>query len=99
MVEEKQQITKELIEEISNSESSFVLIYKEKKENITGYVKTKEIILKYLKSNDRTKGANILSLVKNKVFKTAQVYNDAIAVEALEVFEVFKTQIILVADK
>ena len=99
MLEEKQTLTKELIEHISDIESSFVLIYRENKQDIIGYVKTKDIILKYLKSRDRTKGANIVSLVKNKVFKTAKVYHDAIAVEALEVFEVFKTQVILVANQ
>ena len=41
MVEEKQQITKELIESISDTESGFILIYREKKENVIGYVKVK----------------------------------------------------------
>ena len=41
MVEEKQQITKELIESISDTESGFILIYRERKENVIGYVKVK----------------------------------------------------------
>ena len=41
MVEEKQQITKELIEAISDTESGFILIYRERKENVIGYVKVK----------------------------------------------------------
>ena len=41
MVEEKQQITKQLIESISDTESGFILIYREKKENVIGYVKVK----------------------------------------------------------
>ena len=56
------------------------MVYRKRKEYVLGYLKVKNIILKYLKSNDKTKAATIASLVKNKYFNAVPVYNDAVAV-------------------
>ena len=86
MVEESEHVSRRLMEKISSLEFSFVLVYRKKRECILGYLKIKDVVLKYIKSNDQTKAATIASLVKNRYFSAVPVYHDAVAVEALEIF-------------
>lgn len=72
------------MERISNIEYSFVLVYRKEKQNVIGYVKAKDVILQYIRSNDHTKNAIFSKLLKNKpLYSPIKVYNDSIAVEAL----------------
>ena len=50
MVEEKKVLTPQIVEQIIEKDYSYVLVYKEKRGNITGVIKVKEFALKYLKS-------------------------------------------------
>jgi CBS domain containing-hemolysin-like protein len=75
-----------------------VLVYAKKKDNIVAYIKTKEIILKFLNAKKTSKSVKI-PLNSFHLRKIVKIYNDSIAIEALEIFEEFKTRVILVTDK
>jgi CBS domain containing-hemolysin-like protein len=49
MVEEKEVITEEIVRQIKQKDYSYILIYKEQKNHITGVIKIKDFAVKYLK--------------------------------------------------
>lgn len=53
MLEEKQFITEALAKEIKSNDYSYILIYKERRNKVTGVIKVKEFALKYLKESKR----------------------------------------------
>lgn len=75
-----------------------MLVYAKEKDNIVAYIKTKEIIFKFLNSIKTSKSVKI-PLSSFHLRKIVKIYNDSIAIEALEIFEEFKTRVILVTDK
>jgi CBS domain containing-hemolysin-like protein len=74
-------IDEKFIHSINHHEFTFVLVYRKSKDNIVAYVKTRDIILKYLAlpSNQNTLSLKQLSLRS----KPHMIYHDAIAIEAL----------------
>lgn len=53
MLEEKQYITEQVAREIKAHDYSYVLVYKEKRNKVTGVIKVKEFAIKYLKESKR----------------------------------------------
>lgn len=100
MLEEHQPITESVANEISHLEYSFIIIYRKEKQNIIGYVKTKEVILKYLMLGNHSKPVAIHELIKHSISDSiVRIYNDAIATEALEILEANQTRVTLVTDQ
>jgi hypothetical protein len=60
----------------------------------------KEIILKYLALKDHKTPVTIEKLIRHKISDSVvKIYHDAIAVEALELLEVYKTRLLLITDQ
>jgi CBS domain containing-hemolysin-like protein len=49
MIEEKEMINEAMVKVIRQKDYSYILVYKEKRNKITGVIKVKELALKYLK--------------------------------------------------
>lgn len=69
-----------------------------------GYVKTKEIVIKYMAmahlSHGRSLSLTITQLISHTIsYGVVRVYQDAIAIEALEILEYFKGRLLLVTDQ
>jgi len=90
-------IDEKFIHSINDQEFTFVFVYRKSKDNIVAYVKARDIILKYmaLPSNETKLSLKKLSLRR----KPKMIYNDAIAIEALQIIEEYKTMLLLVCDK
>lgn len=77
-------LTTAKIREINKKDYSYILVYKEKRSNVVGVLKTKEFAIKYLKSQKK-------SLVVEDLFVERQdilcVYEDTNLLEMLMLFQ------------
>ena len=101
MLEEKEVIDEKVIQQVSDKEYSFILVYRKERQNIIGYVKTKEVILRYLQFTQEGKRAKhqISQLVKTQMSThLTRVHQDAVAIEALHILQHYRTKLLLVCS-
>ena len=57
MLSESERLSPQKVAEINKRDFSYILVYKERRSNLIGVVKTKEFALKYLKNGNKTMNA------------------------------------------
>ena len=88
-----------MIHTIAHLRNTYLLVYREKKDNVVGYVKGSQLILEFLARQSRER-CTLEELSKGKVgTNVLQIYEDAVAVQVLEIMNEYKTRLVLICKK